>query len=75
VVGVSNLRRDNFPNDETYERFGKLMKGTTMLPAKDAAGTTEATTSQMEESEARRWLQEAMGIFSHIAQEYGKERA
>jgi hypothetical protein len=74
VVGVSNLGRDDFPDDESYERFEKLMKGTTILTAKDA-GTMEATTSQMEESEASRWLQEAMGIFSHIALGWGKERA
>jgi hypothetical protein len=34
-----------------------------------------ATTSQMEESEAKQWLKEALGLFSDVAQAYGKEQA
>jgi hypothetical protein len=45
VVGIGSSRRDDLPDDETYNRFEKLMKGTTILTAKDA-GTIEATTSQ-----------------------------
>jgi hypothetical protein len=29
----------------------------------------------MEESEAKQWLQEAPGLFSDVAQAYGKEQA
>lgn len=71
--GVCHLERDSFPDDETYERFQKLIKGTTMLPAKANEGTIAATTSQMEEAEAKLWLQEALGIFSDIAEAYGKQ--
>jgi hypothetical protein len=75
VSGIDGLRRDSFPSDETYERFEKLMTATKMLPARGNEGRLAATTSQMEESEAKQWLQEALGLFSDVAQAYGKERA
>jgi hypothetical protein len=75
VSGIDGLRRDSFPSDETYERFEKLMTATKMLPARGNEGRLAATTSQMEESEAKQWLQEAVGIFSDVAQAYGKELA
>jgi hypothetical protein len=75
VSGIDGLRRDSFPSDETYERFEKLMTATKMLPARGNEGRLVATTSQMEESEAKQWLQEAVAIFSDVAQAYGKERA
>jgi hypothetical protein len=53
VSGIDGLRRDSFPSDETFERFGKLMTATKMLPARGNEGRLAATTSQMEESEAR----------------------
>ncbi len=74
VVGIDGLRRDSFPSDETFERFGKLMTATKMLPARGNEGRLAATTSQMEESEARQWLQEAVALFSDVAQAYGQER-
>jgi hypothetical protein len=67
ISGVCHLRRESFPNDETFARFERLITGTTMLPAKDKEGTIASTTSQMEESEARQWLHEAFGIFAEIA--------
>jgi len=75
VKEIDGLRRDSFPRDETYERFEKLMTATKMLPARGTEGRLAATTSQMEESEAKQWLQEAVGLFSDIAQAYGQERA
>ncbi len=75
VKEIDGLRRDSFPRDETYERFEKLMMATKMLPARGNEGRLAATTSQMEESEARQWLQEALGLFSDVAQAYGKEQA
>jgi hypothetical protein len=75
VSGIDGLRRDSFPSDETYERFEKLMTATKMLPARGNEGRLAATTSQMEESEAKQWLQEALGLFSDVAQAYGKEQA
>jgi hypothetical protein len=75
VSGVYILERDNFPDDETWKRFEKLMKEATKLPARtEGEGTIRATTSQMTDDEAGHWLQEAFEIFSEIAQAYGKER-
>jgi hypothetical protein len=75
VSGIDGLRRDSFASDETYARFEKLMTATKMLPATGNEGRLAATTSQMGESEAKQWLQEAVAIFSDVAQAYGKERA
>jgi hypothetical protein len=75
VNRIDGLRRDSFRSDETYERFEKLMTATKMLPARGNEGRLAATTSQMEESEAKQWLQEALGLFSDVAQAYGKEQA
>jgi len=44
-----------------------------MLPARGSEGRLAAPTSQMEESEAKQWLQEAVELFSDVAQAYGKE--
>jgi hypothetical protein len=74
VNGIDGLRRDSFPSDESYERFEKLMTATKMLPARGNEGRLAVTTSQMEESEARQWLQEAVALFSDVAQAYGQER-
>ena len=74
VSAIDGLRRDSFPRDDTYERFEKLMTATKMLPARGTEGRLAATTSQMEESEAKQWLQEAVGLFSDIAR-HGQERA
>ena len=75
VKEIDGLRRDSFPSDKTYERFEKLMTATKMLPARGNEGRLAATISQMEESEAKQWLQEALGLFSDVAQAYGKEQA
>src|SRR5215471_3857396 len=72
VSGIDGLRRDRFPNDKTYERFEKLMTATKMLPARSNEGRLAATTSQMKESEAKQWLQEALELFSDVSQAYGK---
>jgi hypothetical protein len=70
VSGVCHLRRDSFPDDETWKRFEKLMNETTCLPAKGNEGTIQATTSHMTDDEAGRCLREAFGIFSKIANAY-----
>src|SRR4249919_602854 len=66
------LRRDNFPSDETYERFEKLMTATKMLPARGNEGRLVATTSQMEESEAKQWLQEQWRYSLTLLRHMGK---
>ena len=76
VSEICHLKHDSFPDDETWERFENLMKETTKFPARtEGEGTIRATTAQMTDDEASKWLHEAIGIFSDIAQAYGKEQA
>jgi hypothetical protein len=73
MSGVSHLDRDSFPDDERWERFEKLLKETTKLPARfEGEGTIQATTEQMSDDDAAKWLREAFGLFSDIALAYGK---
>ena len=74
VSGIDGLRRDSFPSDETYERFEKLMAATKMLPARGNEGRLAATTSKMEESEAKQWLQEALGYSPTLLRHMEKNR-
>jgi hypothetical protein len=66
--GVCHLKRDSFPDDKAWKRFENFMKGTTMFPAKGIESRIQATTSQMSDGETHQWLQEALGIFSELAQ-------
>jgi len=74
VSGVSHLKRDSFPDDETWKRFEELMRSTTNRPAEGHEGTIAATTSRMNENDTRHWIGEAFGIFSRIAEACGKTR-
>jgi hypothetical protein len=75
VSGIDGLRRDSFSSDKSYERFEKLMIATKMLPARGNEARLAATTSQMEESEAKQWLEEALGHSPTLLRHYGKEQA
>jgi hypothetical protein len=44
------------------------MKGTRLFPAKGIKGRIQATTSQMSDGETHQWLQEALRVFSDLAQ-------
>ena len=73
ISKVAHLSADSFPSDgEIWNRYKGLMEATTKLPALHEEGTIKATTSQMTDEEATRWLREAVGIFSDIAKAYGK---
>ena|ERR1022692_1828021 len=73
ISGVSHLQRDSFPDDEMWNRFQELLSATTKLPARTPSeGTISATTAQMTEDEARKWLQEALFIFAGLHEAYGK---
>jgi hypothetical protein len=72
MLGISHLEKHDLPDDEIWERFQKLLNATTRLPAKGKEGTIKATTSQMKDDEAAKLLQEALGLFSDIAQAFGK---
>ena len=67
-----HLRREDVPSDEVWERLEKLMRAATSKPAKGDEGTIEATTSQMSDDDASKWLREMMSLFSDVAEEYGR---
>jgi hypothetical protein len=73
MSGVRHLRRDSFPDDETWKRFEKLLNETTYLSATGNEGAIRATMSQMTDDEAGRCLREAFEIFSKIAEAYGAQ--
>ena len=72
--GVRHLKKDSFPDEKTWKRFENFMKGTTRFPARSIKSRIQATTSQMSNGETHQWLQEALGIFSELAQGYRKSR-
>lgn len=74
ISGVCHLERDSFPDDDTWQRFEALLAETTKRAAKGDEGTIAATTSQMSEDEAAKWLHEALSIFTEIAEAYGRAR-
>lgn len=67
------LTRDDLPSDEAWERVEKLMNATTCKPAMGDEGTIEATTSQMTNEEAAKWLQEIVSLFGEVAEESGRQ--
>jgi|ERR1700733_11319805 hypothetical protein len=74
MVGTNHLERDNFPDDETWETFEKMLKATTSQSAQGGEGTIRATTSAMSDDEAAKWLTKAFEIFSEIAEAYGAQQ-
>ena len=69
---VHLLSRDDLPSDVAWARLKKILSATTCKPAKGNEGTIAATTSQMTDEEAAKWLREIMSLFSDVAEEYGR---
>ncbi len=69
VLAVSDLRRKNFPDDDTWMRFEQFLTATTGHPATEAKADIKTTTLQMKDEEARKWLHEAVRIFSNLSEE------
>ncbi len=69
VWEVSDLRRKNIPEDDTWLRFERFLTATTGHTGTAAKATIKATTLQMKDDEARKWLQEALQIFSDLSEE------
>ncbi len=65
---VSDLRRKNFSDDETWVRFEQFLTATRGHPA-TAKNDIKTTTLQMNDEEARKWLQVALRIFSGLSEE------
>jgi hypothetical protein len=68
---VCHLERDSFPNDELWQQFEVLMNATSGRAAKRDEGTIAATTCQMSNAEAAKWLRRALSIFSDLAEAFG----
>src|ERR1700676_791451 len=66
------LRRENLPNDEVWRRIRELLRATTCMHVEGCDGTIEATTSQMTDDEAGKWLSEIRFLFSEVAEQYGR---
>jgi hypothetical protein len=73
MQGVGHLDRNDFADDETWERFKKLLAETTKLPAQGNEGTITATTSKMSDEEAAKWLRVAFELYSDITEQYAKQ--
>lgn len=74
LCGVNHLQRDDFPDDESWDTFRKMLDEGTKRPARtEGEGTIRATTAQMTNEEASKWLLEAVSLFSDLAEASGKE--
>src|SRR5260370_18979308 len=71
VFDIIQVRREDVPSEEIWERIQKLTRAITSMPAKGAEGSVKATTSGMSSDEAAKWLQEIVSIFNEIAEAYG----
>jgi hypothetical protein len=73
VMQIGHLGRESFPDDSTWEKFGGLREASTNRPARyKGEGIINATTAQMTDEEAGRYLREICGLFSDVAMAYGK---
>lgn len=66
---VANLRREDFPDPDTWSLFEGFMTATAGRTTKINRKAIVATTSQMSDEEAGKWLQEAIKIFSNLSEE------
>lgn len=71
IFDIIHVRRDDVPSDDIWERIQKLSRAVTNGPARQAGGSVKATTSEMSNEEAAKWLQEIVSIFNEIAEAYG----
>jgi hypothetical protein len=72
VSEATLLRVDDLPNEPLWEQLQELIRESTKLPDNTGhLGTIHATTSQMTDDEAAKWLHEAFDVFSDVARAYG----
>lgn len=69
VWSVCDLPRENFPDDDTWARFERFVTATTGHPVATAKAKIKATTFKLKDEEARKWLQEALQIFSNLSEQ------
>jgi hypothetical protein len=71
---LTYIRRENLPNEEAWEQVQKIRDAASSKPAEGDEGTIEATTSQMSDDEAAKYLREILDVFSEVAEEIGRLR-
>ena len=74
LVVIHHLGRESFPDDQTWAQFSSLLEASTNQPARyEGEGAIHATTSQMTDEEAGRYLREICSLFSAVTMAYGKD--
>lgn len=58
---------DYLPPD-LKERFDTMIDSWTRMPDPDGRGTVAATTEKMDDTEARKWLEEVFSLYSDIVE-------
>ncbi len=69
VWEVYDLRQQDFPDPDTWLRFQDFLTATGAIPAAAAKSNIVASTFSMTDAQAGKWLQEAVQIFSSVADE------
>jgi hypothetical protein len=73
LVVIQHLEPESFPDDQTWEKFSSLLEASTNQPDRyEGEGTMHATTAQMTDEEAGRYLREICSLFSGVAIAFGK---
>ena len=74
LSGIGHLLRDSFPDDGTWKRFETLLNRCTSQVALENEGAIAATTSQMSNEEAIKWLREVFSILMGISEAYSRTK-
>jgi hypothetical protein len=73
ISDVCHLQRDSFPDEHVWDEFRKLMNETTKRGTRHQGdGRIHDTISQMSDEEAKKYLQAAFDVFSHVAKVLGR---
>lgn len=73
VRSICDLRRGSFPDDESWECFQSLLAENAKRATRSDERTTAASTSELSDEEATKWLQRALGLFAELAEAYGRQ--
>jgi hypothetical protein len=63
---------------ELQKRFDDMTKAWSRMPDKDGKGRVSATTSKMDDNEARKWLEEILMLYDEVEilyNKYGPDRS
>jgi hypothetical protein len=60
-------KKGSLPPD-LQKRFDVMIEAWTMMPDDSGKGTLYATTSKMDEDEARKWLEEILSLFEKVTE-------